>query len=275
MVSCIKKNVRFSTEFTTSAVEGFRIIGVVFCLFLSLNAAAANPASFEKFLTGQKAYYQGDYATAEKKFTELASQAVDSGVLYYNLGNVFLKSQKWGEALQYYEKAKRTFPRNRDLQKNRAVVLSHLNQESQGTFADYLLGTFYFWHAYLSREESKILFLGLSVGFWFFLSFRFGRWRRAFDSKIILCILLYAYTAFGTFLKYDAERPGAFGIVLPEEIPVRGNFLKEAEPIFTADQGTKVRILERQSLGGAEKWIKIELAAGQQGWILEDAVGVI
>jgi tetratricopeptide (TPR) repeat protein len=206
---------------------------------------------------------------------ELIDQAVDSGVLYYNLGNVSLKSKQWGKALQYYEKAKRTLPRNRDLQKNRAVVLSRLNQESQGTFSDYLLGTFYFWHAFLSREESKTLFLGLSAVFWLFLSLRFRRGCGALNLTMALAVLLYGYVAFGTFLKYDAERPGAFAIVLSKEIPVRGNFLKEAESIFTVNQGTKVRILERQSLGRAEKWIKIELAAGQQGWILEETVGVI
>lgn len=247
----------------------------VFIFLSGFAIAAVDSSAFEKFRIGQKSYYQEDYATAEKIFTELADQAAESGVLYYNLGNIFLKSKKWGKALQYYEKAKRTLPRNRDLQKNRAVVLSHLNQEAQETFSDYLLGTFYFWHAFLSREESKSLFLGLSAVFWLFLSFRFRRRWRAFNLATVLCVFFYGYVAFGTFLKYDAERPGAFAIVLPDEIPVRGNFLKEAEPIFMINQGAKVRILERQRLGSDEKWIKVELAAGQQGWILEEAVGVI
>lgn len=258
MISCIKR--------TTL---------LIFFIFSSFTAIAENPSAFEKFRAGQKAYYQGDYATAEKTFTELTAQTGGSGALYYNLGNVALKSQKWGEALQYYEKAKRTLPRNPDLQKNRAVVLNHLDLNPQERFAEYLSGTFYFWLGILSREESKILFLGLSAVFWIFLTLRITRRRHVFNLITVISVLFYGYVAFGTFLKYDTEKPGAFGIVLSTDVAVRGNFLKEAEPVFTAAQGTKVRILEEQSLGGAEKWLKIELAAGQQGWVLAGSVGVI
>ena len=81
------------------------------CLALCALCNAAGPDSPTVVFERGNAYYQsGDFPAAERAYRSLLDQGVDSGSLYYNLGNSCFKQKKLGEAIYYWEKARRKLP---------------------------------------------------------------------------------------------------------------------------------------------------------------------
>jgi Tfp pilus assembly protein PilF len=71
---------------------------------------------------------QADPGAAESRLkTALAGQP-DSAVLYFALGNLYAREQRWGDAQQAYFRAYSNEPDNADILFNLAVSLDHLHQ---------------------------------------------------------------------------------------------------------------------------------------------------
>ncbi|MCA9601699.1 MAG: PEGA domain-containing protein [Polyangiales bacterium] len=85
-------------------------------LFGTATAAAEGPDAKALFVAGQEAYNQGDYETAEAKWA--AAYAKDPRpLLQYNLGNVYERLSRLGDALAAYEKYLATAPDDDDVRR--------------------------------------------------------------------------------------------------------------------------------------------------------------
>src|SRR3974377_2334444 len=70
------------------------------------------------FAQANAVYQKGEFDSAERLYRQLLEKGVDSGVVYYNLGNVCFKQKKLGEALYFWEKERRRLPGDPDLREN-------------------------------------------------------------------------------------------------------------------------------------------------------------
>ena len=70
------------------------------------------------FYTGNHYYQKQDYVNAVDQYVKLLDMGIESGALYYNIGNGFLKLGKTGYAILCYRKAKRMIPHDSDLKSN-------------------------------------------------------------------------------------------------------------------------------------------------------------
>src|SRR5437773_2608376 len=92
-------------------------VAVAFSLLLSRSAGVPqSPAGM--FAEANRLYQNGDFSGAELLYKRLIETHIDSGVLYYNLGNACIKQKRLGEAIYYWEKAQRKLPGDRDVQEN-------------------------------------------------------------------------------------------------------------------------------------------------------------
>ena len=98
--------------------------GLVLCIALAVPlqgsvCAAAGAESLQVVFNQGNAHYQsGDFSAAERAYRLLLDQGVDSGAVYYNLGNACFKQKKLGEAIYYWEKARRRMPGDSDVREN-------------------------------------------------------------------------------------------------------------------------------------------------------------
>lgn len=230
----------------------------------------------ELYKTAEQAYYDQEYPKAEDIFFNLAEQCGPGcGGLHYNLGNVYFKMGKLGRALQHYEKAKLTLPRDPDLKQNLVLAESRLADATGESFGGYLLRTFYFWSGWISYFEFQFAFilLTLALGGWCF--WQKIRMQPVVSGRFAFLTLVYVYFVFGYHLKCSHSRPGEFGIVLLPELEVRASYLQTEKPVFVLHEGTKVRIIDMQNLGPKKNWIKVALPEGQKGWVKENTIGRI
>ena len=80
-------------------------------LTLWAGPATAQPDRLSaRFATATEAYEEGRYTRAAEMYEGLLDSGHASAALYYNLGNAYVRTDRLGEAIRYYEKARRLRP---------------------------------------------------------------------------------------------------------------------------------------------------------------------
>ena len=80
--------------------------------------AAPNKNGSLFFEQGNQAYRDGTYQEAINWYQKVLNAGYESGRLYYNLGNCYYKINQIGQAILNYEKAKKFFPNDSELEFN-------------------------------------------------------------------------------------------------------------------------------------------------------------
>ena len=110
--------------------------------------AAAQPDRLDRsFERATAAYRQGQYARAVERYRGILDSGYASGALYYNLGNAYVRLDRLGPAIRYYEKARRLWPDDPRLRHNleqarrrAGVYPERLGQGPPQTLADLVRG---------------------------------------------------------------------------------------------------------------------------------------
>src|SRR3989338_2888126 len=106
------------------------LIAVLISLCASL-AEGDEPADINKLLYQANAHYEkGEYSRAIEEYIRILDGGLESGNLYYNIGNSFLKLGKTGYAILCYERAKRCIPADSDLKSNLNYARSFVDGEA-------------------------------------------------------------------------------------------------------------------------------------------------
>jgi len=69
-----------------------------------------------------RAYAAGAYTEAAETYKKVVALGLESGDLYYNMGNAYFKMNDYAHAILYYERAKRLDPGNEDIDFNLKVA---------------------------------------------------------------------------------------------------------------------------------------------------------
>ena len=70
------------------------------------------------FYKANALYEEGKYDEAIEVYTGLIDQGLESGNLYYNIGNCYFKKGELGKAIVNYERANKLIPDDSDLKSN-------------------------------------------------------------------------------------------------------------------------------------------------------------
>jgi len=212
------------------------------------------------FYKGNALYEAGKYDEAIHEFTTLLDRGLESGNLYYNIGNCYFKKGELGKAILNYERAKRLVPRDSDLKSNYAFAISRLQYDisEKSSWMKRVIDLFHF----LSLNEMTILLSSafvLIVIFFILRLFIRGLRKHTFAvtscltvSIILLCIPLVERI---TLLDKEA-------VAISENPAVRFEPLDYATTHFTLYEGMKITVLQAK-----KEWAKIRRADGKVGWI--------
>jgi len=237
-------------------------------VFLIPGANARTNGWEEIFFKANQAYKEGRFHEAIKGYDRLIRSGHQSGYLYYNLGNAYLKTEQIGPAILNYERARLVMPRDADLNFNFSYARDQMRDaipQPQGFFR-----AAFFWLDALSMAELFLGFAVLNVLFWGILFIRlFLRMEWTYYLFLILLIFwLIGGTSFG--LKWYQAGSDDRAVVLKKEVSILAGPDVRDTVLFKLHAGTIVHH-ERSEDG----WSLVHLPDKKRGWVKSEAMELI
>lgn len=224
------------------------------------------------FYTANHYYESRDYKKALEAYLAILGAGSESGGVYYNIGNSYLKIGDLGRAILYYEKAKRLIPYDSDLKANlsyaRSLVENSPDRQPKN-FALNALGNIfesYSLRAIIFSASILYLILILQIGICI---------ARPFLAKKFRVILLLSAALFIVNLtvladRYFEERILRRGVVVQKEVECKYEPIEESTTYYKLREGGGVLILKTRN-----GWRHIRRPDGKISWVRKEAVDEI
>jgi tetratricopeptide (TPR) repeat protein len=247
--------------------------GIVLLLLLAdLCPAAESPVAV--FSAGNAHYQSGDFAAAERCYRQLMDRGIDNGVVYYNLGNACFKQKKLGEAIYYWEKARRILPGDAEVREN--LQLASLLVVDRIDVPEDPLPIRLTWNAVhfftIAQESRTVLILFFAVNLFFSLYFltrkrRLAFWAATAGLAVALLLLLVAGSLAWKIYQEGHDREG---VIIEQKVDIRSGPGMENITVVTVHEGVMVHV--RAESNG---WYQIILPNGWTGWIPGAAIRIL
>lgn len=246
------------------------------CLMLMLGfvggSSAQLPEAVRLFDAGNTLYQAGNYQSALATYEEALAHGYGSADLYYNIGNAYYRLDQIGQAIRYYEKARRLAPDHRELLHNLSIARSRtLDQFSQLPTPFWRV----WWNHFIGLFGIPVLFwmgLGLYLLATGFLVYRIwtrtrSPWNRrglAISAVLGLLLLLAAFTA-----SLEAQNTRE-AVVIVERVSLHEAPLQDATIALDIHAGLLLDVLQKQ-----DTWLEVRLPNGVTGWVPATSVGEV
>jgi len=218
------------------------------------------------FYKGNTLYEEGEYDGAISEYSKLHEQGLESGSLYYNIGNCYFKKGDIGKAILNYERAKKLIPEDSDLASNysfaRSLIKGDTSKASNPWFKR-ILHIFDFFTingltVFLSIVfVCAILFLILGI---FIHSLK--RYYRFVLPLLLIIFILGAFSLYGRVSLLGKE-----AVIISVSSDAKFEPIDSATTHFTVYEGMKVYITESK-----KDWSKVERFDGKAGWIVSGSM---
>ncbi len=217
----------------------------------------------------------GHLREAIGQYQELIEQyGIDSCNLYYNIGNAYYRLDRYGRALQYYEKARKLKPGKRDVRSNIRHVEKKLNVDNRD-----LRRRRGFLHKQFFRLLDFYSIYGWTIftiaNYWRFcigimLLIFFGAKRKFFVYLALVLGIIFVLGLGLTGTRAWIDMTTREGVVLESELSAKYEHDEEGQSAFTVREGMVVRILSEW-----RDWYEIRLNTGSRGWVKRSVIGDI
>ena len=235
----------------------------------SVHAAEPAPVSPQTtFVHANALYKDGQYAAAAADYEQLLRSGLESGNLYFNLGNAYFKAGERGKAILNYERAYRLMPSDPDLDANLAYARSLTGAEAcapavwerlvfpvAGRMASGRL-------AWLTSALYTVLLLALAG---YQLWPRRPRWLTYLAAALAALVIVSSTSLAEQVLANDWQRQAV--VVANGDTPARFEPADNGTVHFTLKEGSLIRILDTR-----QGWLQIARCDGRRGWLPKDAV---
>jgi len=226
----------------------------------------------EFYQEGNRLYQEGDFEDALASYLRLVEAGFESGKVYYNIGNTYFKLGELAQAILYYERARRLFPGDEDVQVNLDLARSLTVDEIEPLPRFWLFSAVEWWVGLLPRTlliAVVVVSYLVGMGVMLLLILKRGVQVAAWGGRIALASGV-VFLLFGLNLAVREFELGRAqeAVVFQSRVDVMSAPLDdETLTLFTVHEGTKVRI-DRLS----DEWAEVALEDGRVGWV---PVGVL
>lgn len=227
-------------------------------------AKAADNSRLMSFMAATQAYNNGDYATAEKGFSDLIAQDGESGAVWYNLGNTYYRQGQNGAALWAFKEARKLAPRWDNLDTNIALVTQKAVDELPPLHPAWQR-TLFFWHYIFSARERLVLLALCNLIFWSLLII--GRKRPNELTSLGQVISLVLLLAMGGSLIAENFFTREEGVIRTATAKIHSAGDVSSQVLFELHECTELFIENDQN-----GWLQISLSDGKRGWVAADDV---
>ena len=214
------------------------------------------------FDKANQAYADGDYQNAIIAYKAILEQGIESGEVYFNLGNSCYKTNDIGRAILYYEKARIFIEGDPALEQNLKLAQLKIVDEIEPIPELFLVQ----WWDLVTHQFSLDTLLWLDFAIFsililfiiFYILFTKQYLRRIIWIISLLFLLIIIVTS---SLIYEFET-SQFGVILEEKVSVVSEPGIGGTEVFILHEGTKVRINRILN-----EWLEITIPDGKTGWV--------
>lgn len=240
---------------------------LLFLVFSKLQAQDKDLDSL--FSVANELYRQESYLEALERYQEIEAMQMESWELYYNMANVYYKTNQVAPSIYYYEKALVLQPNNKDIRHNlefaNQMILDNIEPLPKSLWQKFMDGVIL---KFTYETWAKI---AVSLAFLFallFLLYHFSygtATKRFFFIASIFTVLVVTTSLFFAYRNYHYVQSNKEAVIFARQADVRNAPTRSSEVYFELHEGTKVLVLE-----SLENWRKIRIADGKIGWIDQD-----
>lgn len=262
------------------------------CALLCLSAASLGPRASAQtpptaptaqsldaiFRGGNEAFFQSDFRKASQQYQRLVEAGVRDADVYFNLGSAHARLGELGQAILSFERAALLAPNDAELAQALSTARTALGKRRSERQGEATVRTRPPLIEALVRPYHENTLAGLTLAF-DLLCFGLLIARRYAGGEALRmglalgafgCALLLAVTGSALFLKRGGLENGHAAVVLRESAELREGPDPRAHVRGAAHEGENARALQRD---GA--FLRVRTAAGQEGWMHGNDIGVI
>jgi hypothetical protein len=188
-------------------------------------------------------------------------QGRQTGPVYYNLGNAYLRNGELGRAIASYRRAQALDPRDQDLAANLDFARQSARDALLPPGPSPLRQTLFFWHYGLSRMELIQAVVVLNLILWGVAALRLER-RRSETLRWIFGTVLVLLLAVAGSLVVHWLSPMRVAVVVPQEVSAHSGTREDTVVRFKLHAGSELAVVEER-----DGWVRLALPDGQQGWV--------
>ena len=244
------------------------------CLVLALGthvwAAPAAESPNTIFFRANTLYTEEHYADAAAQYEQLREAGLESGNLYFNLGNAYFKAGDVGRAMLNYERARRLMPADPDLLANLAYARSLADVSEDVPVWTRLLfplaGRFSTDGLLLAASALYVLLMVLLIAARLLPTAARGAHRAAVVTAFGLAFVLSSVA----YRLATIDLPTYAVVVAKEDATVRFEPSTGGTAHFQAKPGSVLRLVAERG-----SWRQVRRADGRRGWIEQDAVATL
>lgn len=246
-------------------IATFSIINCVFLLYSPILAEEqiTQRTARELFASANQLYQQGKFDEAAELYKRLLQAGYTEAIVWYNLGNTYVKLGKLGNAIAAYERARRLNPREKDLLEN----LKQISPPENEPRPFILLLPFFFILDFFTLNELFILgeifyVLSCLVAIIAILN---SPQRLVSLSRLLIkpLLVLFVLTLVFFAFKYHRELITQYGIVTKDKTIAHSGPGTEFTEIMILPEGTKFKFLGKSQTD----WARIKTLDGKSGYI--------
>lgn len=239
----------------------------------SLHAAAESAAvdEWRQFDEANRRFVEArsrdDFLAVASLYRAMLDRGVESGVVYFNLGNAYVRAGEFGRAIAAYRQAERYRAPDPVLESNLDYALTQVGASSRPKDVfDHIV----FWRRWLTYPTTgRAIVVGSALAFLFFLLglLHSRRWR-APGFVALVVVLLLGVSFMLDYVEYERTRHGV--VVVDVAVARKGNAESFAEAFNEPlKEGAEFRVLEE-----CGDWVRVEVGKGLDGWLERDDVVV-
>jgi len=221
--------------------------------------------------TANNAYNQGLYDSALNTYNKVIADGIESGELYYNMGNAYYKNNDIASAILYYEKAKKLLPNDEDIQYNLNIANSMIVDKIEKVpelFYHHWWNYFYNImgvNAWTIFALISFALLIVTIGL-FIISKKRGNRKLSFYIGVIFLVITITSSVLAS-QKYYLNIEHKEAIIFTPSITVKSSPTQNSVDLFVIHDGTKVKIIDN-----IDNWVEIKIQNGSTGWLPKKSI---
>lgn len=245
----------------------------IFCLWILIFTfnIFSNISVEDKINNANNLFKNNSFEEAAEIYKELIESGYNNDALNYNLGNCYYKLGKIGLAILHYERALLLNPNDEDIIHNLEFTRTRLSNKIEEVPRFFL---FEWWDNTINLFSlnswimvSFIFFLFVLIFLTSLISGRFTKYSRLIFMLLFTFVIFLFFGLSASIGKYYQLNNRNYGIILLTNVNVKNAPNEKSKDSFIINEGIKVKLEDK-----VDNWIKIKLADGKVGWVLENEV---
>jgi tetratricopeptide (TPR) repeat protein len=221
------------------------------------------------FYKGNTQYENGRYEEAITEYSRLLNLGLESGNVYFNLGNSYFKKGELGMAILNFERARRLIPGDSDLKANYRYALSSVYQVESADEMSLVKSAITLFDVFtIDRLTMALSLLYIIAILLIVIRIIHPNTRRFVLIGILMSALLFLPGAVALYQKASLLEKEA--IIVSERTEAQFEPIDDATTHFTLYEGMKVTVTQSKI-----DWVKVRRPDGKTGWIRTDSAVVI